>query len=299
MLIIGIDIGGTKIQGALISRSGKIMNKVEYPTNPENGPDYIISSVICIINVLTDKASSSIIGVGIGTAGQVSLEGEIIEATSTFPDWKGINLSYEVKKHTELPVFIVNDVQAMALGEKYFGEGKGVHNFLCLALGTGVGGGVICDGKLYRGTYGSAGEFGHLCLYAYGRSCTCGRKGCVEAYISGNALTKIYSEILGRSGNTYDLFNNAKNGGLIERKIINDFLQNIVLTLMTIASAFDPEKIIIGGGLSSALNPYYPHLIENLYLQKGRFSCEVVLSKLYPDVMLLGAASIFLENNFE
>ncbi|SMB99628.1 glucokinase [Thermanaeromonas toyohensis ToBE] len=295
MRVIGIDVGGSKIRGALVSRDGSLQRVIEISTEADKGGLHVVRRVLSIIKELLEQ---SVLGIGIGTAGQVGFDGSILGATNTFPGWTGIPLKKIVESETYLPVKVVNDVHAMALGELYFGEAKGVQHFLCLALGTGVGGAIVINRKLFRGSTGAAGEIGHLIIHPNGRSCPCGRKGCLEAYVSATALTKRYEEKTGIKMKASEILKNSLLGKELEAEIIKDFLEDLANALASLVSIFDPQKIILGGGIAKELLPYLKKLMDMVKYQLNptrQPTFRLSISQLGGDAMILGAASLFLK----
>lgn len=188
---LGIDIGGTKIAAGIIDLHGRVLMSEARPTQPEAGRTAVIERVLEMAHRLVSHAQQPL-AVGIGTAGQVDpTSGVILDATQRLPpDWIGTSLSEPVQQVLGLPVAVVNDVHAMALGESHFGAAYGAQNALCIAVGTGVGGALILEGQLYTGANGAAGLFGHTLFRHRGRRCSCGRLGHLEAYVSGPSIVR-------------------------------------------------------------------------------------------------------------
>lgn len=292
---MGIDVGGSKIRGGIVDNDGTLRSVREISTEADKGASHVLARILFIIKELWQP---EIIGVGIGTAGQVSFEGTIIGATNVIQGWSGLPLRELIEREIKLPVQVVNDVQAMALGELYFGEGKGVHHYLCLALGTGVGGAIVVNRKIFRGTTGAAGEIGHLVIHRNGRSCPCGRKGCLEAYVSGTALMKSYEEKTGHQLKASEIIRNSVLGKGVEAEIVKDFLGDLADALASLVYLFDPEKIILGGGLAKELLPYCQQLTDMVKCQLSparRSIFQLSISQLEGNAMILGAASLFLK----
>lgn len=166
----------------------------------------------------------------------------MLSATETFSDWQGLPIQTWLEKATGQCVAVVNDVQAMGLGEQFFGAGKGVNNFLCVAVGTGIGGAIIADGKLQRGHSGAAGEVGHMVLYPNGRKCPCGNQGCFEAYASGTALEELYAETFKEVKKGQEIFKEALANNENAAFIINQYVENVAIGLTTLTNMFNPEK---------------------------------------------------------
>jgi glucokinase len=289
---LGMDIGGTKIRGAIVSEDGSLLDIKEIPTEARFGGEHVLTQLKALIDQLMHK---EICGIGIGTAGQVNLNGEILSATDTFPNWSGIALQKRLEIGYQLPVRVVNDVQAMALGELHFGEGKMVKDFICLALGTGVGGAVVAEGKLIRGSNGAAGEIGHMTIREGGRKCPCGKKGCLEAYASGSALLDLYKERTSVSKTGPEIFNSALNGELNAHTIINEYISNLVTGIASLAAIFNPTKVILGGGVADALDVYLAGInteVKQKVSDAAGLNLTIVKSKINGGIIPLGAASL-------
>lgn len=292
---LGIDIGGTKIRAGLVREDGDLLAVVEMKTEADKGASHVVSRILSIVEQFSNYQFE---GVGIGTAGQVGLDGTILSATQTFPGWSGIELEKTISSETCLPVKIVNDVQAMALGELNFGEGKGIQNFLCLALGTGVGGAIVVDGKLYRGASGAAGEMGHLVIRHGGRKCPCGKNGCLEAYVSGTALAERYTRKFGDSKKSTVIIQESLLGNKDAVEVMRELLDELACGLASLAAVFNPEKIILGGGLAEGLIPYLPSLSDKVGQQlspAAQRPLKLSISTLGGNAMILGASSLILK----
>ena len=294
-LALGIDTGGTKIRAGLVWEDGRIQRVTEIKTEAEKGSTHVVNRILSLVESFSDE---EITGVGIGTTGQVGLDGTILSATKTIPGWAGIQLQKTITQQTNFPAKVVNDVQAMALGELFFGDGQGIEHFLCLALGTGVGGAIVCDGKLFRGASGAAGEMGHLVIHSHGRPCPCGKKGCLEAYISGTALSERYTERLGVKKSASEFFEDARINKPEAKDLFNQFLDDLVCGLASLGAIFNPQRIILGGGLGEKLTEYLPEIknrLRNELSTATRMHLRVSVSKLGGSAMILGAASLIFE----
>lgn len=242
--MFGVDIGGTKCAISLIQEDGVILKKEIIPTFSNEKGESILNRIIDIIQEMDDSIQQCV-GVGIGSAGQISEDGRVISSTDTFQNWQGLNIQMYMEKKLSIPVKVVNDVQAMALGEVMFGAAIGSKNMICLALGTGVGGGIVIDGRLYRGHRGAAGEFGHLTLVPDGLPCTCGRNGCVEAYLSGKAIERAYMKESGVELKGSEVFSFAKQGDPKAEKVVDRYICYLIVTIKSLITIFNPEKVII------------------------------------------------------
>ncbi|MCH8326284.1 MAG: ROK family protein, partial [Bacteroidetes bacterium] len=193
---LGVDIGGTNIKLGIVSDTGEIIFSTMVPTNREGGPDEVMSQLKKGIKETISQNELNIIGIGIGAAGSVSSKNGTVSYPPNIPGWDVVNVVDIVKKEFNLPVFIDNDANAAAIGEMLYGAGKEFNSFALVTLGTGVGGGLILNRKIYQGDFGAAGELGHISIDYEGRLCKCGSKGCVEAYVGNHYLVDIVKEEL-------------------------------------------------------------------------------------------------------
>ena len=243
MKILAFDIGGTEIKYALCDEYFNLSDQKAVPTNAQEGGKAIISRVVEII-----KSYDGIDRVGISTAGQVnSSKGEIIFASDNIPNYTGIKIKETVETETGISTAVENDVNCAALGEALFGAAKGYSDFICLTYGTGIGGGIFINGELYSGTAFAAGEVGHLITHAGGRKCTCGGEGCYEAYASAKALVKSAEKLLSRPVNGKEVFECFENPEV--RKLIDGWIDEIVIGLKSLVYIFNPSLIVLGGGI--------------------------------------------------
>ena len=207
MRILAFDIGGTFIKYALCNDNFELTEKNKIPTNAKQGGQVIIQRIIDII-----ESYENIDRVAISTAGQVDSEhGVVVYSTDNIPYYTGMMVKSLIENKTGIPTFVENDVNAAALGEAHFGAAKGESDFICLTLGTGVGGAIFLNNKLYKGSASAAGEIGHMVIHAGGRQCTCGGEGCFECYASANALIKAVNKISDEPLDAFQIFQKEKS----------------------------------------------------------------------------------------
>lgn len=243
MKILAFDIGGTEIKYGFCDENFNLSEKNSVPTNAHEGGKRIIERIVEIIKNLGGADR-----IGISTAGQVnSKKGEIIFATDTLPGYTGMKIKEIIEAETGIPTAVENDVNSAAIGEAVFGAAKGCNDFICLTYGTGIGGAVFIDGRLFSGSSFSAGEFGHIVTHAGGRECTCGGKGCYETYASASALVNNVKEKLGVEMNGREIFKNFENPEI--RAIIDDWIDEIVIGLKSLVYVFNPSLVVAGGGI--------------------------------------------------
>jgi len=249
--VIGIDIGGTKILGGIVEEDGTLLGIKQVDTQAEKGREFILSNLFKLIDDLIAEAGK-VDAIGVGSAGKIDCEkGIVVYATDNLPGWMGLALKDVLEDRYKVEVAVDNDVNAAVLGEMWLGAGRSYRNIMMMTIGTGVGGAIVIDGKLIRGSHWSAGEIGHMILIPRGRQCNCGRQGCLEQYVSGTALYKRYNEISNslKIKNAKQLFELYKHGDEIARKVIDDFVELLSISIMSIRNILDPEVFIIGGGI--------------------------------------------------
>ena len=296
--ILGIDIGGTKIACALVS-SGRLVTPIYTVKTPRG--EKILSVVGKFYESFVKKYLIS--GIGISTAGMVSNEGRIIGSTGNIPGWQGTKVKEILQKKYRLPVIVENDANAAAYAEYQIGSARGANPLLMITLGTGVGGGIVVNGKLVRGAHFAGGEIGHIKLsYTKQRLCTCGRYDCLEAYASGNgllALIKHYFPDKYKKITTKNLFKIARSknhkdeatSSLLAIRAVEDWHFYIAEGICNLFQVFDPEKIILSGGLSEQVDlKYLRKQTANMVLPALEKSIHVEKSILGNNAGLLGAA---------
>ena len=285
MKILVFDIGGTEIKYALCDENFNLSDKKSVPTNAYEGGKRIIERIVEIA-----KTFDGVDRIGISTAGQVDSEkGAIIFATDSIPGYTGTQIKQIIESKIGVPCAVENDVNSAALGEAHFGAAKGESNFICLTYGTGIGGAIFLNGKLFTGSSFSAGEFGHFVTHANGKSCTCGGCGCYEAYASAGALVRAVAEKTGRNLNGREIFAEFSNPEL--KEVIDGWIDEIVVGLKGLVYIFNPTLIVAGGGI---MNEKYITDEINSRLQAQIMPSfrrvEVKKAQMGNDANLLGAA---------
>ncbi|TYP49786.1 ROK family protein [Thermosediminibacter litoriperuensis] len=310
-IAVGIDLGGTKIATCAMDEAGNLLEKTELPTLAKEGPEKVIErmkrSVYEVLKRL-DLSLSDIAGIGIGVPGPMDAKRGRVKNPPNLPGWKDIPLLSIMEEEFNIPVFMENDANAAAIAENLFGAGKGVKNFIYITISTGIGGGAITNGRLFKGGDGNAAEVGHMTINFEGPVCGCGNSGCWEAYASGTALTRFAREgiLSGRKTRITDLagqdevraehvFAAAKEGDEFARELVEKEGFYLGVGLANVVNAYNPERIAIGGGLTHAWDMFYSTMVEVMKtraLPANVEHLEVMKAKLGTDVGTIGAASL-------
>ncbi|MFA6549646.1 MAG: ROK family protein, partial [Candidatus Margulisiibacteriota bacterium] len=243
-MIIGIDLGGTKIAAVLANERGKILTDINIPTEAYKGREHVIGVIKKAAYTLIKGQKAKIKAIGIGVPGPILYNKGIVIDPPNLPGWKRVNLKKILEKEFHVPVFVDNDANCAALAEAYFGAGKNARHFIYITVSTGIGGGIIIDRKLYRGAIGAAGEFGHMIIDSKGFTCGCGNVGCFEALASGTAIKK-------RSGmDAIAVELAARQGDKKALAVIAETAHYLSIGIANLVNIFNPELVIVGGGVS-------------------------------------------------
>ncbi len=308
--VIGIDLGGTNIKFGLANEKGKITKKIVLPAKTEKGPESVISQILKGINLLLDKSEVNIKGIGIGAPGTVISEKGTVENPPNFPGWEKVPLGKIISKNTNISVQVENDANAAAIGELIYGTGKKLDDFLMVTLGTGVGGGIVINKKLYRGSHGAAGEIGHVSIDHNGRKCKCGSKGCVETYIGNNYLIKNVRRNLYKHGDSLITKMIKKDKSLLSPKLISeaaeqhdDYAISIIVEagrslgygIASVINAIDITNVIIGGGVAGFGEILFRSIettIQQRVMKPFRDKIHIFPAKLKNEAGIKGAAAL-------
>lgn len=246
MYRIGIDLGGTKIEGICLDENFEVIQRKRIPTNQQNGYRFIVNSIASLVNDISKNTDGYTIG--ICTPGTISKKTGLIKNSNT-QCLIGMPLKEDLEKSLGKQVAIENDANCFAMAEAKMGAGIGCDVVFGVIMGTGVGGGIVIDGKLHRGRTNIAGEWGHHVLHQNGNSCYCGKSGCVETYISGPALEKRWTHLTGRVEPLPVIIQNSSSENAQKWK--QEFLGNFGVALANVIDILDPDVVILGGGLSN------------------------------------------------
>lgn len=304
----GIDVGGTTVKCGLFSVKGDILDKWEIPTRTENNGVNILPDVAAAIDAKIQEkgiARDTIAGVGVGIPGPVNEDGAVICAVNLH--WGYVELEKELEKLTGLTVKAGNDANVAALGEMWKGGGAGYHNVVMVTLGTGVGGGIIVNGKIVTGTHGAGGEIGHIHVEDdETMSCNCGNQGCLEQYASATGVVRLANRMLEATDKASVLrneevtakavFDAVKAGDELAMEVAEKFGKYLGTALAVIAGVVDPEVFVIGGGVSKAgkILLDYVEKYYKKYVFQGSRDCAFALAELGNDAGICGAAKLVL-----
>ena len=305
--VIGVDLGGTKISTAISTIEGNILANVVLPTKAEEGEAAVLGRIVQSIDEVIVGSSTSIDeieAIGIGSPGPLDAKKGIIITTPNLP-FKDYNLVQPLKEKYNIPVYLDNDANAAAIGEYMFGAGKGKNSIVYFTVSTGVGGGAVLDGKVYRGHTSNALEIGHTTVDPNGPRCNCGNLGCLEAMSSGTAIAKKGKEAVSTNVETslkkhdtvtsYEVFKEAEAGDEVAKDIIDNALTYLGIGVANAIATFDPEVIIIGGGVSKAGDIVFDtvkKVVNKRCFKSMAESCEIVPAGLGSDAGVVGAVAL-------
>ncbi|TCP53948.1 glucokinase [Tumebacillus sp. BK434] len=311
--VIGIDVGGTKIKGAVVDGDGRLLYKTERDTHPELGADAVIDRIAVLARDTAIGAGLTlrdIAGLGIGMPAFLDADTGYVE-TAVNLGWQNVDLLAELEQRLgALPIRIDNDANIAALGEARAGGGRGARDALCVTLGTGVGGGVVIDGQLVRGASGMGGEIGHITLDPQGRFCNCGRRGCLETISSATGIVAAAEARLAAGDlsslrqepalSTRALFDHAAKGDRVASEVIGYAIDRLGFALANVGATLNPAVIVIGGGVSQAGEALLVPLqqaFERYALPRVSRGTALRLAELGNDAGVVGAALLFGEGN--
>lgn len=299
-MIIGIDIGGTKIAAALVGPGGQVKARSQRPTPVERGVEAILATVVELVESLR-AIESEITAIGVGSAGQVDSEsGIVVDANENLPGFRGLALRDYLQSALHLPVVVDNDVKAAALAEARLGAGRRSQQMLLVMVGTGIGGALVVNGQIYRGAASIAGEIGHIpFMPVEGRRCSCGRPGCIEAYASGRAISDIYmqSSHADQVSDVRTIAERARVGDELARSVLSQAGYALGLTLGGLLNILNPDTLVLGGGVLQVEGLFLDPLTRGMgeqALPRMLEACRLQRMELTHDAVLIGASLLAL-----
>lgn len=309
---IGIDVGGTNVKIALVDGEGKIIYSNSVPTYAQMGYEYTVNNIKQAIKDLmkeTNTEAKDIQGIGFDFPGQVDCKTGVVKNAPNIPGWVNVPIAQMIEDEFHIPTRIDNDVRCAALGELKFGAGRGCENFVCITVGTGIGSGLVINGKVVRGAANAAGEIGHIKLQMEdGPLCGCGDSGCLEAFASGPSIVAMAQEYLkgGKSAKFRELAGDgeitpyivakaAEAGDPVAKRIFEKMGYYIGMGLTSVINLLNPEKIIIGGGVAECgellLDPI-KRTINERAMKVQREAVEIVPAELGNSAGVIGASML-------
>ena len=286
MNILAIDIGGTMIKYGLVSFDGKILSTDKIETEAEKGLENILNK---IDNIFKRYKENNPVGVAVSGTGQINgIIGKVIGGNPIIPNWIGANLVKILEEKYNLPAVLENDVNCVAFGEKWIGAGKDLSNFICLTIGTGIGGGIILNNQLFRGENFVAGEFGHILI----------KKGEFEQFASTTALIRLVKERTGKTLNGKEIFDLEKKEIVEYQEVISEWIENLTDGLSSIVYCFNPANMILGGGVIEQGEPLINRIKNSLFKKIGpqfKEKLNIIQAKLGNNAGMIGASYLLLE----
>jgi glucokinase len=312
---VGVDLGGTNIVSAIVNYQGKIVSHLKVPTLAGRGKEATIKRIIETIheNIIESSITlDNIIGIGIGAPGPLDIKRGIINFAPNLPGWRDVHLRKILEDEFDMKVVLENDANAAAWGERCFGVGRGVDNLVCFTLGTGIGGGIIIDGKIYHGSNYGAAELGHMTVNKDGPRCNCGNYGCLEAYSSATGIKNriknrikegIKSEFLNfddddellESLRLKSIFETARKGDKLTKDIVEEAISYLGIAIANIANILNPEMVVLVGGITNEgdklLSPLRKEVKKRAFYSNYK-SLKIVIGELGGHAGVLGAAAL-------
>jgi len=303
---VALDLGGTQVRAALVDRRGQILNRIAVPTAATEDPDVVIQQLSDAARVMMGGVEAGrVLGVGLSAPGPLNTLEGIAISMATLAGFENIHLRERLEQSLKFPVWLENDGTAAALGEWRFGAGVGLQNFVYITVSTGIGGGIVADNRLLRGRLGLAGEVGHMTIVRNGDTCSCGNKGCWEAYASGTAFTRRALQrlashghgLLAESKKPVDgkaVFAAAAEGDPLAIELVSEEAEFLGIGMVNLLHLFSPEAIVVGGGMSSNLDVLHPGISSKVHetAMKGFENVPIVRAALDGNSGLIGAAAL-------
>ncbi len=310
---VGIDLGGTMIKGGVVTSDGEVLYNTQIDTETKLGSEKVVANIIKLVQILLDETklqSEDLVGIGVGIPGTIDSKDRVVKYSNNL-HWKNVDLK-PIGKHFNLPIKATNDANAAALGEALFGVGKNYKDSILLTLGTGVGSGIVLDKKIYEGNYSAGAEIGHTVICVGGEPCTCGRRGCFEAYASATALIRMAKKEM--ESNPNSKMWTAVNGDIEKvegktvvslinedesaKKVFDEYLMYLSEGIANVANTFRPEVIMLGGGVANAgdtlIKPLQKLVSEKLFGGDLIPTVKVAKATRKNDAGFLGAAGLLM-----
>ena len=307
--VIGIDLGGTKINGALADLEGKVLSQYTIPTKASEGEQAVLGRIVEVIEKVMEKANKraeEVKTIGIGSPGPLDAKAGVIITTPNLP-FINFQLVRPIAEKFNIPTYLDNDANVAAIGEYMLGAGKGTTNMVYITVSTGIGGGAILHGKIYRGSTSNALEVGHMSIDPNGPRCNCGNYGCIEALASGTAIARQAREAIAAGLQTslsgydvvtsYEVYKEAEDGDKVAKEILDSSFNYLGIAVANIITSFDPDMFVIGGGVSqmgAILFDKVQQVVHKRCFKSMSENCKIVPAGLGTDSGVIGAVALAL-----
>ena len=312
-MVLGLDIGGTTLAAGVVAGDGRVLAQQGAPSRATEGPASMIDRLLALARVVVEESDvpwSRLRGIGIACGGPLDPFAGIIQSPPNLPAWDDIPIVDIVERALGLPAAVDNDATASALAEDWYGAGRehGAHHLVYLTISTGIGGGLVIDGRPYRGAGGNAVELGHLTVRYDGRRCACGRRGCLEAYASGTSIALRAREALARGRasslvgiadvTARDVAAAARAGDSLAVEVWSETTAIVGSAIANVLNDYNPDLVVLGGGVTRAGDLLLGPVREVAFSQAlppARRSAEIVLARLGDELGVVGAATVAFE----
>lgn len=299
---IGVDLGGTNLRAAAVDEEGQLLARHSIATSSYEGrPEKIVADIVGLIGEVRGRANGTMLrGVGIGVPGYIQMDTGIIVSAANLP-FTDFPIRDAIQQQLGIPIILENDANAAALGEYWMGAGRGVQNLFLLTLGTGIGGGIIIDGKVLHGFAGMAGEPGHMTVYPDGNPCNCGNQGCLEKHASASAIAGM-ARMMGLGGNDVtaaELYAMAVAGNAKARQLFEYMGRSLGIAIATLINLFNFPLFLLSGGPLPAWDMFAPAMLTEVKRRSytySRTATKIEKATLGGDAGLFGAAYLPIQS---
>jgi len=299
---IGVDLGGTNLRVAAIDLAGKVLSRISIPATYEAGPQRVVSDIVTTVQQVRGQVGhDGLTGVGIGVPGYIDMQAGIIIGSANLFGFQNFPIRDEMQRHLNTVIILENDANAAALGEMWMGAGRSVKDMILLTLGTGIGGGIIIDGKVLHGSQGMAGEFGHMTVFPDGNPCGCGNYGCLEKHASATAIASMgrMMHFQHEVSSAADVFALAKAGNKRAEMVFEAMGRALGIALANLMNVFNFSLYVLSGGPLPAWDFFAPSMF--MEIKRRSFTYERTNPRVEPallgaDAGLYGAAYLPLQN---
>ncbi len=298
---VGVDFGGTNVKIGLVRPDGRVVELRVVAAASAASPRTFLDVLHRVVAEWQAAHQGRLIGIGVGAPGLIDVRQGIVRRLVNVPGWRQVPLRRLLERRFGAPAAVDNDANAVTVGEWRAGAGRGARHLVCLTLGTGVGGGLILDGRLYRGAFGAAGEAGHLVVDPRGRRCACGGRGCLETVVGTLGIVRAARRtrcVAGRAVTPEMVARAARRGSAAAKAVWRDVGSWLGVGISTLVNLLNPDRIVLAGGLANAWGLFLPSLRETMrrhVLDGSRQAARIVRGTLGPSAGVIGAAAIVWE----